>query len=41
MNIRRTWSLAVGALILAAVVVLFIYGEQTGVILGRIGLNVF
>ncbi|WP_326752344.1 hypothetical protein OH738_29015 [Streptomyces hirsutus] len=41
MNARLTWSIVAGALALAVVAVLLVYGEHTGVILGRIGLLVF
>ncbi|OAH14877.1 hypothetical protein [Streptomyces jeddahensis] len=41
MNARLTWSIVVGALILAVAVVLVVYGTHAGVILGRLGLRVF
>ncbi|MFF0103492.1 hypothetical protein [Streptomyces hirsutus] len=41
MTARRTWSVVAGILALAVIAVLFVYGEHTGVILGRIGLQLF
>ncbi|MFH8986466.1 hypothetical protein [Streptomyces varsoviensis] len=41
MNARLTWRLVVGILVLGIVAVLLVYGEHTGVILGRIGLRLF
>jgi hypothetical protein len=38
---RRAWFVVVGALALAALAVFAVFGERTGVILGRIGLQIF
>jgi hypothetical protein len=38
---RRTWFVIVGTLALATLAVFAVFGERTGIILGRIGLAIF